>query len=79
MGSPGIPYHPLVQRIHPSTAVFFPESVYECVFFFSTRVCTWTLVVHPQTNFLTVETFCSNPVTSSSFGFKVSCDGSTGS
>ena len=40
---------------------------------------TWTFAVHPKTNFLTIEIFCSNPVTSSSFGLKVSCDCSAGS
>ena len=67
MGSARIPYLPSLQRIYFSTTEFFP--VFVCLFyyyhyyFFFTKlhVGTWTLVVHPQTSFLTVETFHSIP------------------
>ena len=68
MGSARIPYLPSVQRIYFSTTEFFPVFVclfyyYYYHFFFDTKlhVGTWTLVVHPQTSFLTVETFHSIP------------------
>jgi len=84
-GSAGISYLPPVQRIYPSTTKFSP--IFTCLFislfnicFFHTKLhgCTWTFPVHPQTNVPTVEIFCSNPVTSSPFDFKVSCNNLVG-